>query len=92
MADTVTHHRILDQIHDSYIRKNTDYGNSFSQLYAEFGLLSTVIRLSDKLGRLKTLTQQEALVKDESIRDTLMDLANYAVMTVMELDNRVNKG
>jgi hypothetical protein len=92
MPDTSTHHRILAEIHDSYIRKDTDYGSSFAQMFAEFGLLSTVIRLSDKLGRLKTLTQQEALVKDESIRDTLMDLANYAVMTVMELDNRINKG
>jgi hypothetical protein len=36
--------------------------------------------------RLKQLIKQEAQVKDESIRDTVLDLANYAIMTVMELD------
>ena len=45
------------------------------------------IRLSDKLERLKRLTKAEAEVKDESIRDTLIDLANYAIMTIMEVDN-----
>ena len=46
------------------------------------------IRLSDKLERFKKLSRDdaEALVADESIRDTLIDLANYAVMTVMEMD------
>lgn len=26
------------------------------------------------------------MVNDESVRDTLIDLANYAIMTVMEID------
>lgn len=45
------------------------------------------IRLGDKFGRFKTLTKTNIQhVKDESIRDTLMDLANYAIMTIVELD------
>ena len=45
------------------------------------------IRLGDKLSRFKTLTRKgEQKVQDETIRDTLLDLANYAVMTVMELE------
>jgi hypothetical protein len=51
------------------------------------GYLSAVIRLDDKMRRLKQLLKQDAQVKDESIRDTVLDLANYAIMTVMELDN-----
>lgn len=84
------HKNILDEIHDTYIRKNADYGNSFGEQYQEYGLLSALIRLDDKMRRLKQLNKQEALVKDESIRDTVLDLANYAIMTVMELDKKVH--
>lgn len=76
----------MDEMHDIYVRKNKDYGSSFSELYAEFGLLSSVIRLSDKLNRLKSLAKNQQQVKDESIRDTLIDMANYCIMTAMELD------
>lgn len=47
------------------------------------------IRLGDKLARFKSLTKSGVQeVKDESIRDTLIDLANYAIMTVLELDDQ----
>jgi hypothetical protein len=86
MTNVERHAKVLDEMHASYAAKNHDYGNSFSELYQEFGLLSSVIRLSDKLGRLKTLLKAEPKVKDESIRDTLLDMANYCVMTIMEMD------
>jgi hypothetical protein len=82
------HRKILDEIHDTYKRKNADYGNSFEEQFKEYGLLSSQIRLDDKMRRLKQLSKEKAQVKDESIRDTLMDLANYAIMTVMELDKK----
>ena len=44
------------------------------------------IRLDDKLNRLKSLAKNQAQVQDESIRDTLLDLANYAIMTVIEME------
>ena len=71
-----------------YEAKNNDYGNSFSDMFNEFGLTSSIIRLSDKLNRLKSLNTKEAMVKDESIIDTLMDLANYSIMTIVELENK----
>jgi hypothetical protein len=83
---TAQHLAVLTELHELYQRKNADYGDSFSQLYREFGLTSAVIRLTDKLERLKRLTKTEAQVKNESIRDTLLDLANYAAMAVMEMD------
>ncbi|RNB59399.1 DUF1599 domain-containing protein [Brevibacillus gelatini] len=82
------HNEILNEMHDIYIKKNTDYGDSFSEQWKEYGLLSLIIRLDDKLRRLKQLYKNEALVRDESIRDTLMDAANYCTLGIMELDKR----
>lgn len=77
---------ITGRMADVYEAKNHDYGDSFGEGFAEFGLVSSVIRLGDKYRRLKSLAKENAKVKDESIRDTLLDLANYAVMTLVELE------
>jgi hypothetical protein len=82
---TTKHRKIIEEIHETFKIKNADYGNSFGEQYEEYGILSAVIRLDDKMRRLKQLMKQEAQVKDESIEDTLLDLANYSIMTVMEL-------
>lgn len=77
--------RITNQMHDTYIKKNHDYGNSFDKSIDELGIVAAVTRMSDKMERLKSLVKKEAEVKDESFLDTVMDLANYAVMTAMYL-------
>ena len=82
---------ITSQMHDTYIKKNHDYGNSFDKSMDEFGITSAVIRMNDKLERLKTLSRKESMVKDESVKDTLLDLANYAIMTVMYLKKHEDK-
>lgn len=77
---------ILEEMKDLYTRKNRDYGNSFTKSFKSFGLTSPIIRLSDKLERLKSLNGGKvSLVEDESIEDTLIDLANYAVMALIEI-------
>ena len=86
----VTFKQIANGLTELYERKNADYGNSFSKTFEEFGMTSTLVRLSDKLERLKTLSKQEAKVKDESIQDTVMDIAVYAMLTLMELMNKEN--
>jgi hypothetical protein len=78
------HEQICKELNTIYVTKNADYGNSFGEQYQEHGIVSAVIRLDDKMRRLKSLSKQQAQVKDESIEDTLMDLCNYAIMTVME--------
>ena len=83
--------RITNQMHDIYIKKNHDYGNSFGKSMDEFGIASAIIRMNDKLERLKTLSKKESMVKDESVQDTLLDLANYAIMTVMYLKKHEDK-
>lgn len=81
------HLKVCEELNKLYEKKNNDYGDSFSGTFKEFGFTMSAIRLQDKLERFKRLSKgNEANVKDESIRDTLVDLANYAIMTVMEID------
>lgn len=77
-----------DKMSNIYASKNHDYGNSFEQSLDEFGLIASIVRMSDKINRIKSLINNEAQVKDESIKDTLFDLANYAIMTIMWLNNK----
>lgn len=87
MADkSALHASICAGLTDLYTRKNHDYGDSFAKSYQEWGLAMPCIRLDDKLNRLKSLAKNPAQVQDESIRDTLIDLANYAIMTVIEME------
>ena len=86
--NNIEHHKkICDELNDLYVRKNHDYGDSFHQTFEAEGMAMARIRLGDKLNRFKTLTRGASQnVSDESVRDTLIDLANYAIMTVMELE------
>ena len=75
-----------------YEKKNMDYGDSFAKSFQEWGLSMACIRLDDKLNRLKSFAKkQDMQVTDESVIDTLTDLANYAIMTIMELKEKEKK-
>lgn len=64
-------------------RKNADYGDAF----AEYGSIGVLVRMGDKIKRLQSITNKQiVLVNDEQIRDTLIDLHNYAAMAIMLLD------
>ncbi|MDK6257045.1 nucleotide modification associated domain-containing protein, partial [Escherichia coli] len=63
-------------------------GNSFDRSIDQFGLVASAVRLGDKYNRFSQLINANQQVKDESIRDTLIDLANYAVMTILWLDEK----
>ena len=81
------HEKICQCLNALYARKNADYGDSFHKTYLEYGMAMPLIRMDDKLSRLKSLYKKgNRQVLDESVRDTLLDLANYAIMTAMELD------
>ncbi|KAF5049203.1 Nucleotide modification associated domain 1 [anaerobic digester metagenome] len=77
------HASICSDLTALYERKHHDYGDSFGKGFAEYGMTMACIRLEDKLNRLKSLLKSSAQV-DESIDDTLMELANYAIMTLIE--------
>lgn len=78
---------LTDKMCETYIRKNHDYGNSFDKSLDKFGLVASAVRIGDKMNRIESLVQEKAMVQDESIKDTLLDMANYAIMTVMWMDN-----
>ncbi len=66
-----------------FIKKNKDYGDAF----AEFGLIGVLVRIEDKIKRAMNISKsQVSMVEDEKIRDTLIDLHNYAAMALMLYD------
>lgn len=83
--DVTRYREIQEELLDLYRKKNADYGDSFYETYSKFGLASTCIRLHDKLKRLESLSKKDGVgeVKDESVDDTLRDIANYAIMTLI---------
>lgn len=83
---TTDFERITKGMFEIYKKKNHDYGNSFDQSLDKFGLIASVVRLGDKMNRIESLVNKEAQVKDESIRDTILDMANYCIMTAMWMD------
>lgn len=87
MSKIEHHAKICNEINNLYAIKNHDYGDSFHQAFVEEGMAMARIRLGDKFNRFKTLSRGgEQKVNDESLRDTLIDLANYAIMTVVEME------
>lgn len=77
---------ITNGMYDTFKAKNHDYGNSFAELFKECGMTYAYGHMAEKLKRVKSLMSDEAKVKGESMRDSLLDLANYAILTIMELD------
>lgn len=78
---------IVNEMIETYRKKNHDYGDSFSQSYKDFGPIAGVVRISDKFNRLKTLASgKDSKVTTESILDTLTDMANYCIMLRMEIE------
>ena len=66
-------------------RKNKDYGDAF----ANYGPIGVIVRMGDKINRLTSVTNNGInLIKTESIRDTLIDLHNYAEMAIMLMDEK----
>jgi len=69
---------------DIFTKKNADYGDSFK----EDGVLGVMIRQKDKLNRLITLARKggEGRLKEESLRDTLIDYSNYSLMAIIAFE------
>ena len=85
-GDAYAFRDITNGMYDTFKAKNHDYGNSFSELFAECGMTYAYGHMAEKLKRVKSLMSDEAKVNGESMRDSLLDLANYAILTIMELD------
>lgn len=76
---------VQSEAFELFKRKNKDYGDAF----ADFGPVGVLVRMGDKIRRMSSITKSGViLVDDESIRDTLIDLHNYAAMAVMLIDEK----
>ena len=87
------HKEICNHLNKIYEQKNHDYGDSFGETFDKLGVISSVTRISDKYNRLVSLCtkpEEERKVKDESITDTLIDMANYCIMTIIEMHKENN--
>ena len=81
------HEKITTQMSQVYKAKNADYGDSFHKSHVQHGPIAAVVRMDDKLQRINNLllSGNQRQIKDEAVEDTLLDLANYAVMLIVEL-------
>lgn len=85
--------KIVNKMYEIYKAKNADYGDSVHDTFLKYGLLSFLVRMEDKISRLRSLTlkgKKEQRVKNESILDTLQDLANYAILAIIELEEQAD--
>lgn len=77
--------KIQDEGLQLFRQKNQDYGDAF----ATYGPVGVLVRIGDKIARLNHISNSGViLVKDENLRDTLIDLHNYAAMAIMLLDEK----
>lgn len=80
-----------NELADILVKKNHDYGNSVQEQFEEYGLDSILIRLDDKMRRLKTLRTHNPKIIAESLQDTLQDLAGYSILGSMCLQHKTKK-
>ena len=90
MANTNEKVKIMKSLHSKqealYAEKNEKYQDAFGKTYAEYGPTVAIIRLEDKLNRVKALVAAGLDGSNgESLVDTLTDLSNYANMFIIEL-------
>ena len=80
---------IQDEGFELFKQKNTDYGNAFE----DCGAIGILVRMNDKIKRMQHITKTSiTIINSESLRDTLIDLQNYATLAILELDrNELSK-
>lgn len=83
------HEQLCKELTETYKLKNSKYGDSFGSSVQEFGYIAALTRISDKYNRFKqlVLSKEDGSDTDERLQDTLLDMANYCIMTVMELES-----
>ena len=77
--------KVQKEAFELFCKKNQDYGDSF----ATYGTVGIIVRMGDKIQRLLSVSEKGVtMVNTESLRDTLIDLHNYAAMGVMLMDEK----
>lgn len=84
LSDIGRFKEITRKMTDIYAKKNHDYGNSFQKMFLKHGMRYSLIHLEEKLNRIEVLSKDECMVDGEGVEDSLIDLANYAILTLIE--------
>lgn len=92
MNNLIRHRRILDKLHKTYAKKNSDYGDSFTDTMNKFGIEVGIARICDKYKRLENMALGKHMNVNESMKDCLLDMANYTIMLSMYLDEKYPNG
>ena len=87
------HKELCEKMNKTYNQKNEKYGDSFSVSVQKYGYIAALTRISDKFHRIENLilTKKDGSDTDESLIDSLLDLSNYCLMTVIELESDEDK-
>jgi hypothetical protein len=89
MDKIARHKELCGQLHEIYKKKNEAYGDSFGKTFRELGVMSAVTRIYDKFNRILALTQgAKNDIIEESVLDTLLDLSNYSLMSIIEIEEQ----
>ena len=83
------HQEISKHLYEAYVKKNRAYGDSFSKTFKEFGNVSAITMLFHKCNRVMALSKESNILKNyEALEDSLMDLSNYSIMYLIELQQK----
>lgn len=83
---------ILDKLYETYKAKDQDYGSAFSEMFDELGIDYAYGKLREKMNRIKVLRNKPNMVENEGLEDALIDMAGYAILTLVELKKRKSNG
>lgn len=87
LSDADLFRQVTEKMAETFERKDATYGNSFAKSVGKYGMIAALTRISDKFNRIENLILgAKNNVPDESLKDTLLDLACYSVMTLMEVE------
>ena len=80
--------QITEEMQELCKRKNSDYGASVNDTYKKYGMVSYLVRIEDKINRIRNLVLNgNQKVEDEKIQDSLLDLANYSILAIIDMEN-----
>ena len=80
----------VEKLAKVYVAKNKDYGDSFTRSLDKRGIVASIVRMEDKMNRIDSLYDKPTTEVDESLVDSLEDLANYAIMTAIWLEKQAD--
>lgn len=87
----MTYPELFKKLKAIYVEKNAAYGNNGHETFKEFGIVSYLIRISDKIKRYESLTRDNVDDYGESVEDTILDTINYCIMCIGEIGSSISE-